>query len=263
MVRRLANDAQVERMLTAMRSVQYRSALARRVVVEGEGYKPGTADYKRRYKSVMRRFQRYVTDSGTERRSFTRAPVKYQREARAVARAIVPPETKRRELPAELAPGFELPKWYETEEKPETEEEFGRDISTYDLRAIVAYYDGDVSEAAGAMGLTARGERLLSLATEGEGVDVFRMRGAGELSDKARELIEGELAADVQDIEDFHDLLMNLPEWQIGMILDDLEDSNTTFADWLDAWRNDGMDLDTDDSEYWAIWRKAYARATA
>jgi len=252
---RRVNDAQVERLLAAMKDVRYRSELAKRLVAKErvqQFTKTGktTALWKRRYNSTMRRFRRYVTTAG-EKRSFVRAPVEYQRSVRAVARTLPLPPARG----FEPAPEFKLTPF--EHEGPE------RDISLYDLRAIVAYYDGDVNEAARAMSLSERGERLLDLSVTGEGADVFAMRGGGELIDQARELFDSLPYRDVQDVDDFHDLLMNLPDWQIGMILADLEDENTTFADWLEVWRSDGMDLDVSESEYWVLWRQAYARAKA
>lgn len=264
---RRVNDAQVERLLAAMKDARYRSELAKKLVAK-ENVKQftrtgkTTAEWKRRYSSTMRRFQRYVTTSG-EKRSFARAPVVYQREARAVARELPAlPPARSLPLPSQVSRPKSQVEEEEFELTPPSYEST-RDISLYDLRAIVAYYDGDVNEAARSMSLSDRGERLLDLAVTGEGVDVLAMRGAGELTDQARELFDSLPSRDAQDIDDFHDLLMNLPDWQIGMILADLEDENTTFADWLDAWRDDGMDLDVSESEYWALWRQAYARAKA
>lgn len=275
---RRINDAQIERLLEALRDVNYRRELTHRIL-KREGVrqftpktKTVTAEYKRRYNSTMRRFQRYITESG-ERRSFARAPVQYQRETRKVARALPLPAPRPLPEPIEYEPGPRVR--YEEPEAPPSRFERERDVSLYDLRAVVAYYDGDIREAAQAMGVErievsrggqrryVDGERLLELATQGEGVDVFGMVGGEALREGVRELLSELPSADVQDIEDFHDLLMNLPDWQIGMILADMEDEHTSFADWLDAWRADGMDLDADDSEYWVLWRAAYARSKA
>lgn len=271
---RRINDAQVERLLANMRDVSYRRALTI-ALLKREGVKQftptgrTTAEHKRRYASTMRRFQRYTTSAG-EKRSFARAPIAYQRPVRAVARVLPAP----RQLPAPKAVRqYDEATEYERErslrgfqlepDRAPSDVDFYEPSSNAILRAMRAYYDGDVPEAADAMRLSQRGERLLELATDGEGVSITSMRGAGEVYDQVRETLEGLPYSDVSDIQDFHDLLQNLPDWQIGMILADLEDENTTFADWLDAWRDDGMTLDANESEYWALWRAAYARAKA
>jgi len=264
---RRVNDAQVERLLAAMRDVRYRQALARKIL-EREGVKQFTptgkvrAEWKRRYNSVMRRFQRYVTESG-ERRSFARAPVQYQRQTRAVARSLPPP----RPLPVpKPPPRVREPELFEEEEYEEEEEEeetgradFYSPESNTILRSVVAYYDGDIDEAAQAMKLSARGTRLLELATTGEGVQIRGMRGSDEVYGGVSELLYGLPAADVDDIQEFHDLLMDLPDWQIGIMLADLEDGDTTFSDWLEAWQ-EGDEGELEDAAYWALWRAAYAR---
>ncbi len=254
MVRRI-NDAQRERLLRAMHDPQYRSQLARRLVAK-EGLVRGQANYQRRYKSTMRRFQRYVTDAG-EKRSFIRSPPVTQQQVRAIARELPIP----RELPP-IIPVRELPvEYYEAAESPFASG--WRNVSRQDLMSIVAYHDANIEQAAQALGLNKRSARLLELATVEQRVEWEGLDGSGDLIDRARDFYKRLPAADVQDIEDFHDLLMNLPDWQIRMILDDLEDGETTFDEWLDAWRNDDMGLDAEDSEYWALWRTAYARATA
>jgi hypothetical protein len=250
---RRVNDAQVERLLAAMqRDVDYRSALAKRIV-EREGYQTGSTDYKRRYKSTMRRFQRYVTEAG-EKRSFARAPVEYQREVRQEARAVSVPAPA--PTPRELEP--------ETRGKTVREieyEEFepGREIHLNDIRALIAYYDGDVAETARAMNLNLRGEQLLDLAIRG--MEVQHMRGGGPIVEGARFLLDNLPDEDLQDIQDFHDFLMDAEDWKITVLFGDLEDGYTTFSDWLDAWRNDGMDSDASQSEMWALWREAYTRS--
>lgn len=255
---RRVNDAQVERLLAAMKQdLNYRQSLARKLV-EKEGHARGTADYKRRYDSTMRRFQRYITEAG-EKRSFARAPIEYQRDVRQQARAVpapapeAPPERIREPERAvtrtvEFVSGFD----------PERFEPHLNDI-----RALFAYFDGDLAEMTWQLNLDPRGQRLIDLAVSGEGMDVFAMRGGGLIAEAIRDYYDGLDADQYQDVQDFHDLLMDLPNWQIGMILGDIEDGNTTFADWIDAWHNDGMNLDATNSEYWALWRAAYARTKA
>jgi hypothetical protein len=254
---RRVNDAQVERLLDAMRrDPKYRSELAKRAVAK-EGLTPGTADYARRYKSTMRRFQRYVTEAA-EKRSLARAPKQYQRETRQLGRAIAeapPPRPPVRER----LPEYDLaPDEYEPIDRT-------RDISEYDLPTLEqtarAYHDGDIEETVRALGLSERGADLLDLATTGEGVDIEGMRGAGEIRDGLADWLDTLSGPDIEDVRTFHDLLMGLPDWQIGMIIDDLAFGATTFADWMDAYRNDNYEIyDVSDSEYWKLWRAAYAR---
>lgn len=274
MKQRRVNDAQVERLLEAMRrDPKYRSELARRVVTD-EGVAPGTPEYQRRYKSTMRRFQRYITEAG-QKRSFARSPVQYQRQVRSEARQVPPPPIlppPERELPPHA-----LERYYEDIGEPEEEyEEYEpaaphdsrRDLSEYDLptleQTVRAYYDGDLDEAARELNLSERAADLLDIATTGEGADVDGMRGAGELRDALADFLDNLSGPDLGDVRAFHDLLMNLPDWQIGMIIEDLEDGHTTFADWMDAYREDGFDIeDVEDSQYWEIWRAAYKRSKA
>lgn len=261
---RRVNDAQVERLLDAMkRDVKYRQSLARRLVAK-EGHAPGTRVYQRRYASIMRRFQRYITEA-TEKRSFARSPVDYKREVRQEARAVPYPvavakpitgregEQIARDARVSVGGGFA--------DKDFDPENFHPHLN--DIRAIFAYFDGELSEMAWQLNLDPRGERLIDLAVTGEGIDVFAMRGGGLLKEAIREFYDGLEAGHYQDIQDVHDLFMNLPNWQIGMILGDIEDGETTFAEWIDAWHNDGMDLDGASEEYWALWRAAYARSKA
>lgn len=276
MKQRRVNDAQVERLLAAMRAdSKYRAELARRLV-EKEGVKKFTptgkvsAEYSRRYKSTMRRFQRYVTEA-KEKRSFTRAPVEYQREVRREARAVPPPS------PPVPPPRYDL----------DSSERYGRDELTppstsrdkesqrarslkyyqrqYLLKAIVAYHDGDSDDAANALGLSGRGADLLSLATNGVGVSIGNMRGAGEVQDAVASFISELALTDLDDIRDFHDLLSNMPDWEAGILIADMEDGDTTFSDWLDIWRDNGMDYDDllTDRDFWVMWRAAYAKSKA
>ena len=252
MPQRRANDAQVERLLHALKTdLSYRQDLARRIAKRDNI----------KYDSAMRRLQRYVTDSA-EKRSFVRAPVQYQRELRQESREIERERqrvTDRRDYEERI---FWRERERDLEEEEEEEGEFDSyDVQLNDLRAIVAYHDGDIKETAERLGLTSRGARLLDLAVTGEGVDVLSTRGGGALADNVREFFNSLDGATAQEIQDFSDLLYNLPDWQIGMIVEDMRSGQTTFAEWLDAWYDDNMNLDTEDSEYWRVWRAAYGRA--
>jgi hypothetical protein len=295
---RKVNDAQVERLLDAMkRDPKYRAQLAERVVAK-EGVNKFTptgkisAEYARRYKSTMRRFQRYVTDAG-EKRSFAKAPVEYQREVRREARAVPPPTPPPREPRFDPGiPSRELERLQERgEDYDEDEDEDERDYSLtpgpgredqdrehdrrarsleyyqrqYLLKTIVAYHDGDSDNAADHLGLSRRGADLLSLATDGEGVAIGNMRGAGELKDAVADFLDSLPNADLQDIRDFHDLISNMPDWEAGILLADMEDGDTTFSDWVEIWRDNGMDYDDllTDRDFWIMWRAAYAKSKA
>ncbi len=245
MPQRRANDAQVERLLHALKTdLSYRQQVARRLAEKDNI----------QYKSAMRRLQRYITEAG-EKRSFVRAPKQYQRELRQEIRRLPPPMVPR-EAPKVARRRIAF------EEEEEEEGEFDSyEVQLNDLRAITAYHDGEIEETAKRLGLSTRGEQLLDLAVTGEGIDVLSMRGAGTLADHVREFLNELDSGSAQEIQDFSDLLYNLPDWQIGMIIEDMRDGETTFADWLDAWYDADMDLDTEDSEYWRVWRAAYARA--
>lgn len=246
MPQRRANDAQVERLLHALKTdLSYRQAVARRIAQKDNI----------KYASAMRRLQRYVTEA-SEKRSFVRAPVQYKRELRQEGRSV---ERERREQEQRSEERLRVQdRIFAREEKSEFD---SYDVQLNDLRAIVAYHDGDVDETADRLGLSERGARLLDMAVTGEGADMLGARGGGALADSVREFFNDLDSATAQEIQDFSDLLYNLPDWQIGMIIDDMRSGQTTFADWLDAWVSDGMDLDAEDSEYWRVWRAAYARA--
>ncbi len=275
---RRINDAQVERLLDAMRrDPGYRSQLAKRIVAR-ENLKPGTAEYKRRYSSTMRRFQRYVTSAG-EKRSFARSPVDYQKEVRQEARRVpLPLLPPARPLPPALplarppvkpiSRESELPRpreeYYKRGER-EADRSLDDYIRKYLYKAVVAYHDGDVDAAGDTLGLSRRGTNLLSMATEGEGVGISRMSGAGEVQDAITEFLNSLPSADLDDIRDFHDLLGNMADWEAGMIIGQMADGEVTFADWLDLWRKNGMDYDDllEDPEFWVLWRAAYGKVKA
>lgn len=260
MPQRRINDAQTERLLASLQDLDYRQKLAHKLA-QKENIK---------YASAMRRLQRYVT-KGAEKRTFARAPVEIRRETVKLARRLpVPADYERPQTadrrPQKKDPGprpaffAEIPPADVARVFHPSEE---REISNYDLRAILAYFDGGSDEAGEAMSKygadSSRSARLFELASSG--VDVLQTRGIGRLTDAVRDWFDEISSEDVQDIEDFIDLLMNLPDWQIQMILEDMANSESTFADWMDAWRDSGMDIDAEDSEYWRLWRAAYARA--
>ena len=240
MPQRRANDAQVERLLGALKSdLQFRQQVARRIA-ERDAIK---------YDSAMRRLQRYITDAG-EKRSFAQSPKVYQRELRQETRILRPEiarPTPRREpeRPVFFEPGF-------VEET----------IDTNYLRAIVAYHDGDLSEANDALNLTQRESRLLGLANRG--VDVSSMGAeAKHLEGKALEFL-GELGSeDRDDITAFHDFLMDRPEWIVNLVLADMAAGNTTFADWVDMYVNSKYEDIESDPQYWQLFRAAYKKAGA
>lgn len=278
MPQRRANDAQVERLLRAMQDRSFRQALARKVTkLPAESKLPAKGTTRRRaYDSAMRRFERYVT-TGAQKRSFTAASAAARKPVIVAARRVPlpasyePPQivARRPELkepgprppffadipPAELLPGDVS---FEPTPYP---------IDLYDLRSILAYYDGDSREAAEHLASTGNYNKqqqnrmagMLELAATG--VNVFGMPDSGALSDAYRMLIAELDAGDAQDIEDFNTLLHDLPDWQIEMIIADISQGDTTFADWMDSWHDSEMDIDNDDNDYWQLWREAYARA--
>jgi hypothetical protein len=285
---RRINDAQIERLLAALQSLSYRQELAEHIA-EREGIK---------YASAMRRLQRYITES-TEKRSFARSPVPQQKILRQEARRVpLPPDLPPvpRRPPPEREPSHgptfdeltdyqyadrpplpeltedEIERQRELQERWAAERATGSDLTNADYEAIVAYYDGDTEEAVKALGFEGmeaeRIHALLELTLQGfDTVDMSPIAGkmfdAGEaLKEAAADLLQRDLPeADSQDIQDLSDLFNNLPQWQTEMIVQDIRDGKTTFADWLDAWRDDGMDLDVDDSAFWEVWREAYGRS--
>jgi hypothetical protein len=263
MPQRRANDAQVERLLHALKSdLSYRQAVARRIA-EKDNIK---------YASAMRRLQRYVTEAG-EKRAFVNAPVYYKRELRQETRKLPPPTLP----PAPPVRAPSEPRYpiarrplFEDEEDEEDEGEFDTyEVHLNDLRSIISYHDGDTEETAKALGLGTRGERLLEYQVNADaadaGANVLEMSGGGRLQDAIREFYNESDADTVQEIRDFQDIFFNLPDWEIGLILEDLRKGNTTFADWFDPYVDAGMDIDSyfDSPEFWTVWRAAYARSKA
>lgn len=266
MPQRRSNDSQVERLLAALKTdLSYRQDLAARIAKK-EGIK---------YASAMRRLQRYITEAG-EKRSFIRAPVAYQREVRQDYRERERQEYERRARERQLAPehidrreGLRIEReLYEEEDAGEDEGEFDTyDVHLNDLRAVISYHDGNLKDAARALGLSSRGEQLLDFQLRADLADtqtnVLRMKGGGEIEDGIRGFLNNVDAATAQELQDFADIFFNRPDWQIGVMLEDLRAGGTTFADWFDAWESDGFDSQAENSEYWRVWRAAYARAMA
>jgi len=135
------------------------------------------------------------------------------------------------------------------------------------LRAVIAYHDGDVKETAKALGLSKRGEQLLDFQVKADaadtGANVLTMRGGGQIEDGIRDFLNEVTHDTAQELQDFADIFFNRPDWQIGVMLEDLRTGGTTFADWYDAWQTDGFDSDAENSEYWRVWREAYKRTKA
>lgn len=263
MPQRRANDAQVERLLHALKTdLTYRQQVAARIAKQDNI----------KYASAMRRLQRYITEAG-EKRSFARAPKPYQREIRQDyrerEREIEKPRTEDR-LPRRSPERVSERESYRDEDDNEDEDEGEYDeydVHLNDLRAVISYHDGNLKEIAKALGLSRRGEQLLDFQIRADSADtqanVLNMTGGGDIRDGIREFFN-EIDEDVaEEIQEFSDIFFNRPDWQIGVMLEDLRGGGTTFADWYDAWESDGFDSQAEDSEYWRVWRAAYARATA
>jgi hypothetical protein len=267
---RRLNDRQVERFLAALHSVEYRQALAARLA--------GTTDKKSTaYRSQMRRLQLYISQ-GQVRRSYARSPAPVRQVTRKAARHIpypenLPPPQYKTPVPVAQTSRPKITFFRDVEPSPlppAKRRPRARDVSEFDIQALVAYHDGDAEETGEALGVSARATGLLELATMGDTVEVLGARGSGELIEPIREFFE--FSEDKDDVEDFIDLIGNLPGWQKGMIFDDLRSGGTTFADILDAWRADDMvyrkhgdedDEDLSESAYWELWRAIYARQKA
>lgn len=250
-MKRVANDAQIERLVRALRRADQ---------------KPGLSDYgkqlakkiakrdKIKVASAERRLQRYITTAG-ERRSVYRAPVKQIREVRQIVRRYTPPTPV---LPEPESLPVRVPRVTPREREllPRYEPEH---TSLYELRSILAYFDGNQSEAAKALRVD---RRLLDFASQG--IEISRQMGSG-LIDQGVERLYGRLSKDdIQDIRDFSDFLQDKPDWEIKMILDHMASGESVFSDWLDLWRDNDMDTDSleDDGEFWALWRQAYKSVT-
>lgn len=260
---RRINDAQVERLLHALKTdLSYRQNLAARIAKK-ENIK---------YASAMRRLQRYITEAG-EKRAFARAPTPIQRDIRqdyrqreyeiaARERQLTPERVERREILR-----VERDLWDETDEGEEAGEFDSYEVHLNDLRAVISYHDGDIKETARALGLSQRGERLLEFQLKSDAADthanVLKMKGGGAIEDGVRNFLNAVDSETAQELQDFADIFFNRPDWQIGVMLEDLRSGGTTFADWFDAWAADEFNSEAEDSEYWRVWRAAYARATA
>lgn len=279
------NDAQTDRYLAALRSINPNTGKRDYLVSQIRKIakvKPNAVisqlppAKQKEYKAVRRRLERWVT-TATEKRSFERSPVQYKREARAVARkspipkyvqAPVKPKPKPRPEPPpreyEPPPVFREPPAYEYDEDELEEIETRRarprerDIDSYDLRAIVAFHDGDIRETNRALDGGRSGPGLLELV--GTGVGVQGLEGADRLIAGAREFLDTLDDDELQDVTDFTTLLNNLSDWQIDVILTDLELGATTFQDWMDAYRDSNEDIDMPESEFWELFRRSYGK---
>lgn len=262
MPERRANDAQVERLLQTLKSdLGYRKDLARRIA-QKEGIK---------YDSAMRRLQRYITEAG-EKRSFAHAPIEKKRAVREdyreherqiaqrqVVRPIEPERVQRRD------PLYEEDRDFDDDE---SEGEFDSyEVHLNDVRSIIAYHDGDITETARALGLSRRGRQLLDFQVRSDiadtKADILSMAGGGAIADAVRDFLNNLTSGTAEELQNFADLLFNRSDWEIGVILEDLRSGATTFADWFDAWEDDGFNPDAMNSEYWRVWREAYKRVTA
>lgn len=262
---RRANDSQIERLLTTLKDdPAYRKDLARRIA-ERDNIK---------YSSAMRRLQRYVTE-GEQKRSIYHAPVQYRREIRQEFRREPPriPLTEReytepRERITRPSGERDEPFFDEGEDEDEGGGGYGggggfedfeespsesREITANDVRAILAYHDGDVHEAAERLNLSPRAEGTLDLIATSEGVDINRLTAGPELIERAREFYNDLEPDQVAELEAFHDALMDMTDWQIAVIYEDLRNGFTSWEDWLDL-----LDFDRD---FWELFREAYERA--
>lgn len=259
MPERRANDAQVERLLHALKTdLAYRQQVAARIAKK-DGIK---------YDSAMRRLQRYITEAG-EKRSFIAAPVTKRRELREDFREyerVTRTQTRQveRRLERDAVPlhgDFE-------DDEDESEGEFDSyEVHLNDLRAVLSYHDGNVKETAKALGLTKRGEQLLEFQVRSDLADtqanVLTMQGGGAIEDGIRDFLNSVTYETAQELQDFAEIFFNRSDWEIGVVLESLRAGFTTFADWFDAWEADGFDPDATNSEYWRVWREGYKRVTA
>lgn len=277
MAKRLANDAQVDRLLKALKDdLSYRQQVARRIA-ERDNIK---------YDSAMRRLQRYVTDAGQKRdiRSVAAAPYRKElrQEARQVERTYRP--VRREPEPERYEPSrgsryqfFDDEDSYDEEDEDEEEEgesESGGpgrpydnyDIQSQDLLAIIAYHDGDTRETARELDLSPRAGGQLGMLLRsyeaGAPIDVMSSVDAVELEFAARDFMNALAGDDRSDIEAFHDALMSgeMADWRIGVIVRDIEAGRSTFDQWVDAYYHDAQ-YEDDLSEFWALWRAAYGRS--
>lgn len=242
MPQRRSNDSQVERLLHALKTdLSYRQDLAARIA-EKENIK---------YASAMRRLQRYITEAG-EKRSFTRAPVEQRRVVREDYR-----EHERQEIQREQRLKLQDRIFVREEQR----------VHLNDLRAVISYHDGNLRDTARALSLSKRAERLLDFQVRSDLADthanVLEMTGGGEIQDAIREFLNEATPGTAQELQDFAEIFFNRSDWEIGIILEDLRSGKTTFADWMDAWTDDDFNPDAQNSEYWRVWREAYARVTA
>ena len=265
MPKRLANDAQVDRLLHTLKTdLTYRQQLAKRIATR-DGIK---------YDSAMRRLQRYITE-GTERRNIrSRQAAPYRKELKQEGRALPPPVrtisvTEEPYVPYEPRERYQ----YEETDEEEEEEEAPGPYDTYpvenqDLLSVIAYHDGDIKETAKALDLSRRAAAQLDMLVNSyeadAAVDIMQSVDRVELEFAVRDFMNSLDANDRRDIEAFHDGLLQgeMADWRIGVIIRDIESERTTFDDWVEAAMHD-LEYPEDTSEFWALWREAYKRQKA
>lgn len=272
MPQRRINDAQTEKLLSALQSLPYRQKLAEKLA-QKENIK---------YASAMRRLQRYVT-TGAEKRQFARAPLNIRRATVKQARRLpvpsdylpkykpqVRPKLEQIPLPVAIPYRQDIPPFPGLSKTKKPKRVQGRTVDNYDLRALLAYYDGDADALAidlAPYGSDRRTAAIFELAAKG--VDVMEAGGIGRVTEAVRDWFAETDAGDVQDIDDLSDYFRDIPEWIIEIMLEDLAAGDSAFSDWMDAARADGMVFrswtdedysDLEDSEFWKVWRAAYAR---
>ncbi len=258
-MKRVANDAQIERLLTALKRQDGKAGLSDygKQLAQKTALKEGKA-----YRTVERRFQRYITDAG-ERRSVYHAPAQQVRIVRQVARSLPIPAPPPAPIPQR--PIFREPLRIQ---EPQIQRQPAREllpryseseVSNEELRAVIAYFDGDARKAGRALHVDSR---WLDLVNAGTSISERRIRAQINLA--VEDLYDRLPADDVEDIKDFTDALRGgeMAEHRIQILMQDLANGDTTFREWIDAYRNDQeADSEFETSEFWALWREAYARA--
>lgn len=254
MPKRLANDAQVERLLYALKTdLAYRQSLAKRIAAR-DGIK---------YDSAMRRLQRYITE-GEQRRDLRSAKATpYRKELKQEGRALPPPTVS-----VPLQREITRVRYERLEEEDEDEDEGAYDdypVENQDILSVIAYHDGDIRETAKALGLSRRAAMQLDalvVSYEADAaLDVIRSVDGVELQYAVRDFLNNLDPDDARDIEAFHDGLLQgeMADWRIGLIMRDIESERTTFDDWVDAMMHD-LEYPEEVSEFWRLWREVYNR---
>ena len=265
MIKRLANDAQVDRLLQALKTdLAYRQQLAKRIATR-DGIK---------YDSAMRRLQRYITEGEQKRDITSRQAAPYRKELKQEGRALPPPAAIIKP-PVFTPSGFERKGFedYDEDEGDEDEDEDEETAGPYDnypvqnqdLLSVIAYHDGDIRETAKALDLSRRAaaqlDALVASYEADASLDIMQSVDAVELEFAVRDFLNSIDADDRRDIEAFHDGLLQgeMADWRIGVIIRDIQEERTTFDDWVDAAMHD-LEYPEDTSEFWALWREAYKR---